>query len=459
MPFRGKSKKGRPKGSTTTGYTNFSVEEKRQYHGESVQEHRQRLDQIPLASTSETTEPSNEPSSSGKRGGKPVFDAAMTPNTRRKRRCKMQKTRRRQQKTSQTRSKISHALWNKTTDDPTTPGSGEEIVDTNSDTASDEDGSSDDVADDIHADSPVEEHATSSISRATEWRYKSKLRGCLPSNNVDCLNMLICFLNSTELPPTLSCQLKDEITKLPPLHGTLNQRQLRYRVRKFISQININEEVLTLLMEYWLGLLFEHRYLEVLFCESEINIDNKYLPKSFVVSREASRVAKELVTSRRNVSDGTKKAGIDYVVNVAKRCGLRSDVFNDTTILSNATSCHHYFAKKVLEAIESGDELTLYRRSMKYNAIKATHWPEHIMRFVLSEGNTRAVPGKEQVCSIQVPSSKIYSSALSKGYCHVIQREESRLSLHSIHHHTRVSAKCGHPNNKGHGKKHLSGTC
>ena len=76
---------------------------------------------------------------------------------------------------------------------------------------------------------------------------------------------------------------------------------------------------------------------------------------------------------------------------------MNSDNQSDTTILANVTSCHHSFAKKVLQAIACGEEQNLYKRDMKCNAIKATHWPEAIQSFVLHESNSRAVPGKEQV--------------------------------------------------------------
>ena len=122
MPFTGRSKKGRPRGSTSTGYKHLSAEEKSEYHAESVREHRQRLEKETKSQKSTKT-PSNPPntieqseaSSSGKRGRKPVSGTAMTPNTRAKRKLQQQKTRRHKEKVSETRSKISRTLWNKNT--------------------------------------------------------------------------------------------------------------------------------------------------------------------------------------------------------------------------------------------------------------------------------------------------------------------------------------------------------
>ena len=150
----------------------------------------------------------------------------------------------------------------------------------------------------------------------------------------------------------------------------------------------ITESTLKLLLKYWLWLLIKHRHVEVLFFEASVVIDIEYLPKCFIVSRKASLIAEELVTSRRNVSESTKKTGIDFVVSIAKRCSLSTQSHCDITILANARSCHFDFAKKVLQAIQSGDEQSLYTHNTKCNATKATHWPEEISKFVLNESNS-----------------------------------------------------------------------
>ena len=125
----------------------------------------------------------------------------------------------------------------------------------------------------------------------------------------------------------------------------------------------------------------------MLFTKASVVIDLEYLPKSFIVSKEASLIAQELVTSCCNVKESTKKTGIYFVVSVAKRCSLSTQNHCDVTILANATSCHFHFAKKLLQAIQSGDEQSLYTCNTKCNAIKATHWPEEISKFVLNESN------------------------------------------------------------------------
>ena len=120
--------------------------------------------------------------------------------------------------------------------------------------------------------------------------------------------------------------------------------------------------------------------------------------KAYIVSQKANQIAHELVTSRQNVSMDRRRAGVDFVVEVAKQCSLNSQTYRDIQILSEATSCDREFAKKVLDALHSGNISSLYSRSMRFNAIKATHWPGEISKYVLGdERNSRAVPGEEQV--------------------------------------------------------------
>ena len=159
-----------------------------------------------------------------------------------------------------------------------------------------------------------EEDAT--ITSTTEYRYRNTLASYLPINSVDSLNMLLYFLSNITCP----CPLKSELAKLSEVgyRRNLNQRQLHYRVNKVIAKIRITESTLKLLLKYWLGLLVKHRHIETLFFEASVVIDLEYLPKCFIVSRKASVIAQELVTSCRNVNESTKKTGIDFVVSVAK---------------------------------------------------------------------------------------------------------------------------------------------
>lgn len=84
------------------------------------------------------------------------------------------------------------------------------------------------------------------------------------------------------------------------------------------------------------------------------------------------KIAKKLVTSRKNVVDSLKRTSIDYVVMMAEECSLRMKNPNDISILASSTSCHMNFAKKVLVSIKNGNKYHLYKRSTKCNAIKAS---------------------------------------------------------------------------------------
>ena len=197
------------------------------------------------------------------------------------------------------------------------------------------------------------------IPSAIKYRYQNTLNSHPPFNSLDSLNMLLSFLSNITCP----CPLKSELAKLKEIsyRGNLNQRQLLYRVGKVISKIKITESTLKLLFKYWLGLLIKHRHIEALLSETSVVIDPEYLPKCFIVSKEASPIAHELVTSRCNVNEGTKKTGIDFVASVAKRCSLSTQNYCDVTILAHATSCHFNVGKKLLQAIQSGDEQSSHK--------------------------------------------------------------------------------------------------
>ena len=181
------------------------------------------------------------------------------------------------------------------------------------------------------------------IPSAIKYRYQNTLNSHPPFNSLDSLNMLS-FLSNITCP----CPLKSELAKLNEIsyRGNLNQRQLLYRVGKVISKIRITESTLKLLFKYWLGLLIKHRHREALLSETSVVIDPEYLPKCFIVWKEASPIAHELVTSRCNVNEGTKKTGIDFLASAAKRCSLSTQNYCDVTILANATSCHSMLGRR-----------------------------------------------------------------------------------------------------------------
>ena len=451
MPFQ--KKKGRKKGSTTTGYIKLTKEEKDAYHADAREQHRKKSKEV--TNTKSDSVPESPPcsSSSSRAGRKPLHSAPMTPRTRKRRRVETQRERRKKEKISKTRSIIKFASWEQKKirmvsdhNDDASKDENESDLDDLSDKESNLHNASEgresdfsdvseeerlpDLIDDSEEESDwesnlddinTEEHNTSAMSdeehgngeeinheineevvdsrldesiRRQYYRHRSALQGSFTSDSVDNLKMLIYFLNTNNS----TSSLQKELLKIKTSEGHLNVRQIRYRVKKLRDKLKkMKEDQLTKLLRYWVGELLDDPKIERLFSECSVLIDTEYMPRSIIVSRKAEEIARKLVTSRKNVSDNVKRTGIDYVVMVAKECSLSKDTHKDIELLAKATSCHRSFAKKVLESIDSGNEDTLYKRNLKYNAIKASHWPELISTFVLHESNSRSVPGEEQV--------------------------------------------------------------
>ena len=57
------------------------------------------------------------------------------------------------------------------------------------------------------------------------------------------------------------------------------------------------------------------------------------------ISKKASSIAKEMVTSQKNISQELKYIGTDYVVQVANECNLSEKNHGDIDHLASATSC------------------------------------------------------------------------------------------------------------------------
>ena len=235
----------------------------------------------------------------------------MTPNTRRGSRRSQQKTRRHKAKVSSIRSKISKSLWQKD------KAENDELAMSMTPVLmrvmmvmrvmmSDHDLSSDDNA--VHDSDAVTLHTppasnennthipavdsdvpgTSSSanvensvghSTATIYCHCSSLRGCLTFNAVDNSRILMSYVS----PFPFITSFSDELNKIVIADGYLNERQIRYRVKKLNDSIICpTENDVKLLVKYWLGLLLEHPPIERLFIVASVNIE-EYLPHSSTV--------------------------------------------------------------------------------------------------------------------------------------------------------------------------------
>ena len=162
MPFEKKSKKGRPKGIITTGYTYLTSEEKEAYRSDSVREHRQNT----LAVTAKPKAPPKTVKS------KNTSKFSFSPNTRCQRKLQSQKRIHHKNKILKTITIVSRSLWNKQNNSTTEDGfnledsqSGYSVTSTNS--QPDNMDVETNTEDSVESDS--EKHA--SIPSTTEYRY------------------------------------------------------------------------------------------------------------------------------------------------------------------------------------------------------------------------------------------------------------------------------------------------
>ena len=88
---------------------------------------------------------------------------------------------------------------------------------------------------------------------------------------------------------------------------------------------------------------------------------------------------------------------LDHAILTIKVVGLSSKQHSDAAILETAIRCDRKFAMKLLHEVDSGTEVSLYKRSLREGAIKGTEYPKLLRKFVLEPENSRAHPGKEHV--------------------------------------------------------------
>ena len=148
---------------------------------------------------------------------------------------------------------------------------------------------------------PSNQEALNAMSRY--YRYCSLLQGSLTAHSSDNLQLLLNFIStrSAKFPGSL----KQELLKVKSVIGHLSQWQIRYRVQKIHENLcRASQTDMDMLLKYWLGVLLEDPCIESLLSNASVELDEQYLPKSVLVSRTAAKIAKQLVTSRKNVTDG-----------------------------------------------------------------------------------------------------------------------------------------------------------
>ena len=117
-------------------------------------------------------------------------------------------------------------------------------------------------------------------STATIYCHCSSLRGCLTFNAVDNSRILMSYVS----PFPFITSFSDELNKIVIADGYLNERQIRYRVKKLNDSIICpTENDVKLLVKYWLGLLLEHPLIERLFIVPSVNIEEYLTVQQFCV--------------------------------------------------------------------------------------------------------------------------------------------------------------------------------
>ena len=402
-------KKGRPKGSIKAGnesYTLLNDEEKREYQRKATQKSREKsANASTSASSTSATLPSprtTSTSAGAERTEKPV---PLTPNSKKKRKAKLQKLRRKKSKICKDRQSLQVALWRKR--QTTADDSDLENLSSSSDEDSDQ---SQDNNNSASTDSETEfdqsenesshlvDLESNNLNRSF-WRYKSTIKSVITTlSPLDSLVILKQYLINKGIKESLLNTIDKVIPSIKGHSHQLTYEQVRYKARKLVEKTNnASENQLIPVLQWWMDTLLKHPYIENQFSDFIQDLKCKYVSKDTLAKLNAKHVAQSLLTTRTRTTDPIKRAGIEYVIRVAKSCALSSTNRGDAALLSQITFCDRTFSMKVLTAIETNNLDLLFKRNLKSSAIKATHWPEAISSYVLNEKNSRAVPGGEQV--------------------------------------------------------------
>ena len=238
-----------------------------------------------------------------------------------------------------------------------------------------------------------------SMSKSNWYRYLAKSREILLNNEeVVQVEVMVKLLISGEFD-TMRMHLqviedrarkflKDNISKL-------SDKQLWLRVKKMRDALLPAEEP-ELLLQALLKTMSSNSVQLVLLERAGVVPEPSLLGREQQAVRAAQTLAEDFVTRRRGGEEYTK-VSLDHAILTIKAVGLSSKQRGDAAILATAIRCDKKFAMKLLHEVDSGTEVSLYKRSLREGAIKGTEYPKLLRQFVLEPENSRAHPGKEQV--------------------------------------------------------------
>ena len=236
---------------------------------------------------------------------------------------------------------------------------------------------------------------TSMAGKKKLQRITSSLLTLLPSHELDSLHLFVRSYDRFGADDNLKAQLLSIVVP----DGNMNQNQLRYRSEKIHNIVEPHQDISSHLFRSWLSQLLSHPNIAGYMEATNIIFPAEIMPKKFHLTQTLKLEREKLLTCASNSTTSLEQrhVGIQLAINVVKASKISNSVHGDTSALAEAVGCSFPFAKKVIEAVEKGEESSLLKRNMRCDTLLGTDWPSKLKSYVIQPENSRAVPGKEQV--------------------------------------------------------------
>ena len=117
-------------------------------------------------------------------------------------------------------------------------------------------------------------------------------------------------------------------------------------------------------------------YINFILSEHGVIIPDNIKPLFLRLQRTLSEAQRKIITASINVTRSNQTTAIDLITAVAKAADLKSNQHAHASMLGQTVNCSKYFAMKVLKAIESGDERSMYTCADRSDTIVGTEWPK-----------------------------------------------------------------------------------
>ena len=174
----------------------------------------------------------------------------------------------------------------------------------------------------------------------------------------------------------------------------LSMYQVRERAREIISILETYAEPENLLSSLLRETVYDKDITATLLHAAKVKVADSFLTREERVRRVAKEEAVTII-SHRQWSD--RENSVKHAITVVKKCSLVVSNHGDIMILANALGCHWDYAKKVLQAVGTDEEDTLFRRETKRDAVVASEWPSILQQYISRPDNSRYVPGNDSI--------------------------------------------------------------